>query len=73
MHIIRHQKKHKNNFEVGPTDWGWALRWLTAINDELALTLTTEPVYKKYYFTWGGGSAPPQTSRLHPTTLLLGL
>ena len=50
MHIIRHPKNlstEKNNFEVGPRDWGLALRQLTAINDELALTLTTEPVYKK--------------------------
>jgi len=39
----------KNNFEVGPRDWGWALRQLTAINDELALTLTTEPVYKNIF------------------------
>ena len=30
----------------------------SAINDELALTLTTEPVYKKYFFNWGGGTAP---------------
>ena len=41
----------KNNIEVGPRDWGWALRWLTAMNDELALTLTTEPVYKKIFFS----------------------
>jgi len=62
VHIIRHQKKHvkwKNNFEVGPTDWGRALRRLIAINDELALTLTTEPVYKNIFLPGEGAQLPP--------------
>jgi len=42
-------------------DWGRYLRWLTAINNELALTLTTEPVYKNIFFTW---QPPPP----HPIT-----
>ena len=45
----------------------------TAINYELPLTLITEPVYKKYFFTWEGAQPPPQTPHPHPTTLLLGL
>ena len=35
--------------EVGPRDWARALSRLTAINDELALTLTTEPLYKFFF------------------------
>ena len=31
-------------------DWGRYLRRLTAINNELALTLTTEPVYKNIFY-----------------------
>jgi len=50
----------KNNFEVGLTDWGRALRRLTAINDELALTLTTEPVYKNIFLPGEGALPPPR-------------
>jgi len=46
----------KNNFEVRPTDWGRALRRLTAINNELALTLTSELV--KILFYLGRGLCP---------------
>ena len=33
--IIQHANKHVtfgNNFSIGPSDWGWALTWLTAYN-----------------------------------------
>ena len=43
--------------EVGPRDWARALSRLTAINDELALTLTTEPVYKHFFYL-GRGLCP---------------
>jgi len=36
----------------------------TEMNDELALTLTTEPVYKKYFLPGEGAQLPP----LHPIT-----
>jgi len=33
--IRQHPNKHvtfRNNFNLGPSDWGWALKWLTVYN-----------------------------------------
>ena len=76
MHIIKHPKKDvnlKNNFEVRPRHWGWALRWLgrgTSQTPPPHPTTTTELLYKNN-FLGEGAQSPPQTPVPHPTTSLL--
>jgi len=55
---------------LGPSDWGRALRRLTAINDELALTLSTKAVYKNIFFWHYPTLAPPGGLTLHIEKLL---